>query len=363
MLPVLGAGPKEGPPDPRREAGAKALKILGAAGKHDDADIRVLAAEQWGQIGNSAAVPLLKEALGDVNPYVRIAAGRSLYALGDSSGVQTIEKIVATVPKPAQTDEALAAIEEMRMLARNKVRIVGIRALAAMGSTTSVKVLVEARDGGDGGVRDASTLALIRLGAAEQEGFVDALANGDPEVRAKAARSLAEIAAPGMASILEPLVSDKDYTVRAAALEALGATKSPDALEALRKGFGDQNDLVRAKAVEAAGAIPCPESLALLREALKSGNGRIELLAILGLARQGQGVDSSLAERALAQPDVDARMLAIEVLESAPGERPFSALERAIDDRDPKVRVRAAAGLLKRLRRPAPEPAASGKAR
>jgi HEAT repeat protein len=349
---ALGAAATQGPADSRREAGAKALKILSAAGKHDNADIRALAAEQWGLIGSPAAAPLLKEALEDVNPYVRIAAGRSLFALGDSSGVKTVEKIVATVPKPAQTDEKLAALEEMRLLARNKVRVVGIRALAAMGSTTSVKVLMEARDGADGGVRDASTLALVHLGAADFKSFVDALSSEDPEIREKAAHSLAEITAPDILSDLEPLVDDKESSVRAAAMEALGATKSPEAVPSLRKGFGDQSELVRAKAVEAAGSIPGSDSLALLREALKSANGRVELLAILGLARQGQAVDAALAERALAQPDIDTRMLAMEVLENAGGERAFSALERALDDRDPKVRVRASAALLKILRKP-----------
>ncbi|MBI5244778.1 MAG: HEAT repeat domain-containing protein [Elusimicrobia bacterium] len=349
LSPAAGQAPK----DPRLQIGAKSLGVLSAAMRHEDADIRALAAEQWGLIGNPAAVPLLKKALEDRNPHVRIAAARSLFALGDPSGVRTVEEIVATVPKTDKKDATLAAVEQMRAVARNKVRVVGIRALAAMMSQTSVKALTQAAEDSDGGVRDAAALALARFGVGDIRSFVEALSSEDPDVRAKAARSLGEIASPGIIPELELLASDKEYPVRAAAMEALGAAKVPAALEGLRKGLGDQNELVRAKAVEAVGRIPGLASVALLEEARKAANPHIELLAVLGLARQGEAVDTVMAERALARSDIDTRMLALDILESAGGERAVSALEMAQEDVEARVRFRAAAALLKILKKPA----------
>ncbi|TBR21700.1 HEAT repeat domain-containing protein, partial [bacterium] len=64
--------------DPEEKAravlGARALSLLHAAMVHEDSDVRVMAAEQWGPIGNPAAKPVLARALKDPIPAVRIAA-------------------------------------------------------------------------------------------------------------------------------------------------------------------------------------------------------------------------------------------------------------------------------------------------
>jgi len=349
-LPVL-AG--DAPKDARKALGAKALDALRSALSHDDADVRALAAAQWGRIGNPAAVPLLEKALKDRNPYVRIAAARSLHDLGDGTGLRALEEIVSIVPKSAKTDETLAAVEEMRSVARNKVRVEALRALAAMGDPSSRPVLERVRRDSDGAVRDACTLALARLGMGGVEEFFAALEDPDPEVRSKAVRLLGETRSPSLIARLKPLADDTEFAVRAAVMEALGDIGSADALPILEDGLADQNERVRAKAVEAAGEIPDRASVALLESARKTTNAHIELLALRGLARRGEPVDAALAERALGRPDTDTQLLAIETLEAAGGSRAVGALESALDDRDFKVRVRAAAALILLLRKPA----------
>lgn len=350
--PVLAAPASQ---DARKALGARALDVLRSALSHDDADVRALAAEQWGRIGNPAAVPLLEKALKDRNPYVRIAAAKSLHALGDATGARALEEIASIVPKPAKTDDALAAVEAMKTVARNKVRVEALRALAAMARPSSLPVLEKVRWDADGAVRDACTLALARLGAGGVGEFYAALQDEDPEVRAKAVRSLGESGLPAVLARLKPLAEDKEFVVRAAVMDALGASRSPDALPVLQGGLEDQNELVRAKAVEALGEIPDAGSVPLLESARKSANAHIELLALRGLARRGRPVDAALAERALGRPDPDTQLLAVETLEWAGGERAAGALESALDDRDAKVRVRAAAALVTLLRKPSPK--------
>ena len=76
---------QETPREKRSALGARALRILNLAMRHDDPSVRVLAAERWGLIGNKAAASLLRRALKDANGYVRIAAAGSLFQLRDDA--------------------------------------------------------------------------------------------------------------------------------------------------------------------------------------------------------------------------------------------------------------------------------------
>ena len=340
----------------RDAAGSKALAILYSALNHEDPDTRVLSAEQWGLIGNRAAVPVLRRALSDPNPYVRIAAAGSLYQLGDSSGVAHVEAIVAQAPKAPAREDALGALEQMRAIAHNKVRVVAIRALSLMGKTSSVEVLRTALRDKDGAVRDAAATALARLGVDDTlERFVSALEDEDPAVRAKAVGSLGEVATPATVNYLKPFAEDPSYQVRAAVMSALGETASVLALPELLGGLKDQNELVRAKAAAALGRIESPSAIAPLQECLRTAPSvYFELLATAGLARLGQTVDVSAAQRSLAQPDADTRLLAVEVLETVGGDAAVENLEFALEDLELRVRVRAAAALVKLTQRKAP---------
>ncbi|MFH1724145.1 MAG: HEAT repeat domain-containing protein [Elusimicrobiota bacterium] len=350
------AGPAGGK-DPKAALGAKALEILYSAMLNDDSDIRVLAAEQWGPIGNRASARVLKRALKDRNANVRIAAAGSLYQLGDKSGVVEVEKIVEAAPDPPEEGASLSAVQELRYIARNKVRVVASRALGRMAEPSSVKVLEGALSDRDGAVRDAAAVALARLGSDREMGSImDAVGSDNTQIRVKAARALGEVAsvsaAPEAVRYLKALAKDPSHQVRAAAMEALGESGSVLGIEELSAGAEDQNELVRSKAVAAMGRLGAGGAVQHLEKARRtSANVFIELLAIAGLARAGEKVDLSAARRALYQHDVDTRVLAVEVLETVGGDAAIEELESALDDREMRVRVRAAAALVNLLQR------------
>ncbi|MBI3297521.1 MAG: HEAT repeat domain-containing protein [Elusimicrobia bacterium] len=355
----------------RAALGAKALGLLHRAMVHEDSEARVMAAEQWGPVGNPAARSLLRRALKDASPYVRIAAAGSLLELGDSSGVKVVEAAALEGPRGAKTDGPLAAMEELRAIARNKIRATAIRALAHMAVPEALPTLRKAYGEGDAAVRDAAAAGLARLGdSTALDRLSKALADEDPGVRTKAVQALTDAATPAVVALVKPLAEDPVYQVRAAVMEALGESGSPLVLPELLGGLRDQNEMVRSKAVAALGRLGTPAAGQYLEEAKKgAANVYMELLAVAGLARLGEPVDLAPARRALYQPDVDTRLLAVEVLEAAAGRARAKSseadetaaledLETALDDAEMKVRVRAAAALVRLLQKAPAKPGA-----
>jgi len=319
-----------------------------------DSDARVLACELWGPIGNRAAVQPLRQALLDRSPYVRIAAAASLFKLGDPSGAAELEALIQDAPAraPGRTPDAR---ELMRLIARNKIRVEALRALSLMDPKASLQALEKAASDPDAAVRDAALVALARAGRRQGSApIAAALSDEDPQVRAKAARALGEIGGPESVGPLRRAAGDPVSSVRAAALESLGELADPAALPELTAGASDADELVRSKAVAGLGRLSSPKAVAPLRAAQAGArNAFISLLAVRGLARLGERVDPQAAQRALAQPDADARWLAIEVLESIGGDAAVENLELALADKEPRIQVRAAAALVRLLQRPA----------
>lgn len=362
---ALAAKPRPDEAERERAAlGARALGLLHTAMVHEDSDVRLMAAEQWGPIGNPAAKPVLARALKDPVPGVRIAAAGSLLELGDPSGVKVVADIALAAPAPAKADGPLGALEELKAVAKNKQRALALRALAHMGHPDGLEALRKAAKDPDGAVRDAAAAGLARLGDSQAlDRLFNGLASDDPALRAKAAEALSEAGTTAVMEKLRLLADDPVYTVRAAVMQALGATGSPLVLPLLVAGADDQNELVRSKAVAAMGALGQPAAAQYLEEARKrAGNVYMELLAVAGLARLGEPIDNSAARRALYQNDDDTKLLAVEVLEASAArarakgsekeeKAALEDLENALDDAAMKVRVRAAAALVRRLQK------------
>ena len=323
-----------------------------------------MAAEQWGPIGNPAAKSMLQRALKDQSAYVRVAAAGSLLELSDPSGVKAVEAVVLDAPEGAVSAGSLGALEEMRAIARNKTRAWAIKALAGMAVPETLPTLRKAAEDRDASVRDAAAAALARLGdSAALERLSSALRSEDPALRAKAVGALAGVGTPAVIALLKPMAQDPVYQVRASVMEALGESGSPLVLPELLGGVKDQNELVRSKAVAALGRLGVPGAVQYLEEAKRqASNVYIELLAVAGLARLGEAVDIAPARRALYQSDADTRLLAVEVLEAAAGrairgqdaageKAALEDLETALDDSEMRVRVRAAAALVRVLQK------------
>lgn len=341
-----------------RKLGARALAALRQSAKDGDAEVRALALEAFGSLGNRAVVPLLKRALNDKDRSVQIVAAEKLARLGDAAGVPALERIASE--RPAKADGDTAAVAQVKALARGNNRAEAIRALARLGAASAEKVYKRGRKDPVGTVRDAAASALAKFGEKEElTEFFAALETPDEALKAAAARGFGEAGTPETLEPLLTLASDDSAQVRVAALEGLRAHGSAqEAALALLGALGDKSDLVRAKAYEGLGAVRHEGVPPALRKAsAKEKNAYLQLLGLEALARQGSAVKLDLAQRSLSQDDVDARVVSVRLLDVVAGEEAKQLLATALDDADARVRVRAAGALVRRLAQASPEEA------
>ena len=134
---VCGEAGNAAAPDPAN-LGRQALKTLIWGIKNPDSDVKVLAAEAFGDVGNPSAKKLLKEKLEERDGFVRVAAAKALWKLGDDSGIKVLREIISKVPQQADKKFPWLA---MKALAQNKIREKAIDALVEIRGTGSIDFL------------------------------------------------------------------------------------------------------------------------------------------------------------------------------------------------------------------------------
>ncbi len=333
---------------PSRKAGQQALRLLEQASVDDDPELRALAASAWGQIGNPAAHPLLSRALKDRNVYVRIEAATALQKVGfRDEAFAALMGIIQDAPKPGKTPAQV-----MRDLARNKARVLAIERLADFGGEDAVKLFEKTLKDPSDAVRDATAIALARMGLEEfSQGFVDALKSQDEGVRAAAARSLGLIGGEVVPPALQAAASDKSVSVRVEVMRAMAGFKGSDAAAILARGLSDRDDRVKFRALASLAKLSDAGSLALLRKiGANKPTAELELEVLAGLARRGDKVQFDVVNDALHEKDADLRALAFDVLRAVDDDRSLPLLEDVLaHDPDPRLRVQAAALIIQRL--------------
>ncbi len=331
--------------------GKRAVAVLTRYSFEGDAEARAIVAAAWGQIGNPAALPLLRKALKDRNVAVRIEAATSLHKLGDDPSAKTaLEAIILKT----STEPAHSAREQFRDIARDKARARAILRLADFGGEEAAGLFEKTIEDPSPAVRDATNLALAHMGLDEFAApFLEAAHSTDEGVRAAAARSLGAIGRTEYVGALKELAGDSSADVRLAAIEALsnfdGSLTAASFADALR----DADTRVRAKALWALSRIADPDTKDLLQKTLNDTTAADVILECeAGLALRGAKVDLDPADRALALKDADLKELALEVLKAASGDAATAMLQREMEsDRDTRLRLWAATALVKRLQR------------
>lgn len=334
---------------PKAVLGRKALSALTSALSDSDAEVRAAAAAAFGELGNPAAAGLLKKGLKDRSASVRIETAYALHRLGEGDAVALIGAIIDKLAAPA--DGATGA-DEMRLMARTKSRILGVERLADIGGERVVDIFERLLKDESGAVRDATGIALARMGLDEFAApFVDAARSEDEMTRAAAIEALGRIAAPAHLGIIQDAAADASVPVRAAAMRALSRFSTADSARTLTAGVKDKDARVRSQALAALAKLTERDSSPLLRETLKA-NAALEsqLKCLAGLARRGDRIELGVVEAGLLQKDFDLRLLAVDALAAAETDASSALLARVIDqDADRRVRVRAASVLVRRL--------------
>jgi len=199
--------------------------------------------------------------------------------------------------------------------------------------------------------------ALGLIGKPAVPALVDALKDGDSDLRDCAASLLGEI---GDARAVEPLVAvldDPDKGVLAAAIMSLADLADRRAVAPLAKFILDKtkDDFCRDLAVQSLGALPSPEAIELLTGILKDDGEEISLRNTAAIAL-GTTRDRGAAETLLQMTGVPNRSLRCGVfwgLGRTGDARAISVLIRCLKNRDEDKNVRQAAAIgLGRSRAP-----------
>jgi aminopeptidase N len=219
-------------------------------------------------------------------------------------------------------------IRQLRAATLAVDRIAAARALAELPGPETVAALAEALKGdGFWAVRTAAARALGQIRSPEaREVLVAFRTDPHPKIRRAVAAALGEFRDdPEAGAVLARWAAEGDASafVESAAALSLGRVRAPEAIAVLptlldRPAF---QDVVRARALEGLGATGDERALPIL-EATYTGKARFQSrrAAVAAVARLTEGTQNARRGREL--------------------------LERALDDRDFRVRMEAASGLV-----------------
>ena len=292
----------------------------------DSPETRAQACEALARIGDTSAVSLLFEALGDANPRVGHAATVAIQALGVPETAGRVIAVLGT-GTPAVRRHALRIISYMgfaeafdpvhQAVDDPDLRIAEL-AVGALGMMVDPRVdAAFARFACD--PREAVRAATMR--AAGHRGGVGALralqsglADESAWVRYYACQGLGRIGDDGSTGLIIGRLSDAMPHVRIAAIEALAHVATPPAWQALCSAIRSE-DLDEQRAALASMALrPRDEALAFLLEGASSADRAMRLIALSGLARRAEPAALAALSTMASGDDPELREAALSLL-------------------------------------------------
>jgi HEAT repeat protein len=180
--------------------------------------VRAAAARALGPMGAVSSVPKLKVVLNDKEPAVVLAAGHSLFLLGDREDVYDIDYQVLIGERKSADGFVQSQMNELR----------DPKAVAMMGFETG--------------------LGFMPFGGEAYDVLKRISKDDRTPVRAAAAKELARDRDPKIDAALARACSDKKWPVRAAAVFAIAKRGDPALLNVITPALEDKNDIVRYEA-------------------------------------------------------------------------------------------------------------------
>jgi len=402
----------------------EAVKPLATAIEDPDWLVRVAVASALGQIESPEAAPLLRRMIEDGNWLVRKAAAEGLgkhhdkeavaalvatlddwnlrvrrevaSALGKTGSANAVQPLIALLrdsDRNIQETAVLAlghlkdkrAVPALVELARSGQCSEAFEALGQIGDADAIPALVEIamkNEGNEFWVRyyyETMFKAIYTIGAEHATALlVKGLSDKAPEVRARSAEILGQLASPASVRPLLAALCDENEEARAAAAEALGLLTVGDetgddharvfkpaaghplaieenvkslqacgAVEALIGALSDKSDLLKRLAAQALGRIRDPRAAEPLRTALlktSEQNVRDAIANALKVIGEGHRLLDNLNDK-----DVGVRAKAAAALGTIQHTAAIGPLTALLDDANIEVR-RAAVKALGQLK-------------
>ncbi len=287
--------------------------------------VREAAAALAGRSGLPGLAPGLTRLLSDPVGHVRARAAAALGALG-----------------------AVAARPRLAALLRDPypdVREAALDALRALRGGGSGPESIEVPPGGAERPAPGARAALLRaLDPREHPGLLeDALADGDPDVRAAAAHRLAELGFWSDAAAV--LLLDEDPRVRAHAARARLLARPLRPLEPLRPLLRDPDPGVRQAFASGLAGLPGPEALPWLEVLLRDGDAAVARAAARGLGRHRNSGGVRALLDVLSSAGLPVRAAAIEALAAIGDPEALPRLRAVARGGDAPLREAAAAAV------------------
>jgi HEAT repeat protein len=299
------------------QRGEYALRGLAAATRSQNAQVRALAVQALGFIGDQRAVPYLRARIDDGD--VPASGGESVGALalialeeiGSPDAMAVIDAHAAAargapvgippapVVEPPTPDHRLIEIFDLMDQLRSedwqkrRAAAKSLRAFARSmrGESTDARVLAQlemALRDEDDFVRwtAVESLAWMRNPAAVDL-LVSVLDDENWSVRTTALRGLASLADPAALQAIILVLADRNTVVRQVAVEVLRHFQEPPAVDALLTALNDRDEFVRRTAIESLGLIGHAAAVPYLLQALHSPYPMIRWAAVQALGEIG----------------------------------------------------------------------------
>jgi len=313
-----------------------ARKILYALLEHQDEGARLAAAEGLAKLGDDSGKKVLADVYGNQASPNRLVAAVAQIPLGNYAGLDLITTGLAD--KDPQT------------------RRLAARALGEIGERKSLPALIALAGDKDWTVRISASAAIVAivgldpqvLAQASVDWTKSALDSQDLAVRKAAAGVLADIPVKDAVPLLAQAIADKDPVVRFAASKSAGKIKSADAAAKVADAVKAETDPgVKEQQVKALGEIgeiggaAAHDTLAQISEE----PGRIGVIAAGSLIAVGDESGKAKLETAVAAPQADLRLAAVQAASTAGSPIVVPTLKIGVLDRVFDVRFTAAEGL------------------
>jgi HEAT repeat protein len=279
---------------------------------------------------NGAVVTALVAALKDTHPDVRRAAAQSLGSRGDR--------------------RAAAGLVEALRDTDAKVRLAAAEALGSLTVPSSIGGLTAATKDASADVRRAAFDALLHFEADQvpADVFLPALHDPSPEIKAGAARALADRKETRALPELILLLKEDNAELRQAAIQALASLGDRSAAGPIEATLKDPSPDVRQAALEALGELELKTLPAAALDALRDDRPDVREAAAHLAARAGDRRAVPALRQLLSDERSGVRSAAVEALSEIRDEAAIDALVAALKSADPVVRRAAAEALGQR---------------
>lgn len=211
--------------------------------------------------------------------YIQKAAWEALLEMGH---IKKAAQEIAKLGHPWVTPHLIHMLNDARV----KYRVAAAKALQRLKDPRAIHPLIASLDDETKPMQNASTLALVAIGAPAIEPLIEALKAEQEKVREGAAEALADIGPPAMEPLIYLLFDENDLARKHAA-QALGIIGDTRAVNPLIRLLNDWESEVREMAAWALGQIGDTRAEEPLRALLKDTDYDVRTKAEEALSQMG----------------------------------------------------------------------------